>query len=289
MIPAIVKPGCPQVIPLEPEFIVPQDGHDKQDCELAAATRWIDAVGERYSDLGATIIADDLYAHHPFIEKVVAAEFQYILVTKQPSHKYLYEEIESFERLGTVHHFSERRREGKHFATFTYRYLNDVTLISSADSISVNWVELTIINESRTSTFRGAWITSYRISDENVAELVAAGRCRWKIENEAFNTLKTKGYHFEHNFGHGKANLSATLLSLNILAFLFHTVLELLDERCARIRSKLPRRDTFFHHLSALTEYLCFADWSALMQFMLTALEHGPGPPPDPSKMIGCT
>ena len=29
---AVVKPGCPQVIPLEPEFIVPQDGHKKQDC-----------------------------------------------------------------------------------------------------------------------------------------------------------------------------------------------------------------------------------------------------------------
>ena len=34
--------------------------------------------------------------------------------------------------------------------------------------------------------------------------LVAAGRRRWKIENENNNTLKTKGYQFEHNFGHGK-------------------------------------------------------------------------------------
>jgi len=32
LMPAIVKPGCPQVIPLEPEFVVPQDGHKKQDC-----------------------------------------------------------------------------------------------------------------------------------------------------------------------------------------------------------------------------------------------------------------
>ncbi len=34
---------------------------------------------------------------------------------------------------------------------------------------------------------------------------------RWKIENESFNTLKTKGYHLEHNFGHGDANLAARL------------------------------------------------------------------------------
>jgi hypothetical protein len=51
-----------------------------------------------------------------------------------------------------------------------------------------------------------------------------------------------------------------TLLSLNVLAFLFHTILELLDERCAQVRKRLPRRDTFFQHIAALTEYLCFAD-----------------------------
>ena len=27
-------------------------------------------------------------------------------------------------------------------------------------------------------------------------------RSRWKIENETFNTLKNRGYNFDHNFGH---------------------------------------------------------------------------------------
>jgi hypothetical protein len=34
---ALVAPGHQRVVPLEPEFIVPQDGHDKQDCESRAA------------------------------------------------------------------------------------------------------------------------------------------------------------------------------------------------------------------------------------------------------------
>jgi hypothetical protein len=37
--PVIVCPGQSQGIPLVPEFVVPQDGHDKQDCENAAAKR----------------------------------------------------------------------------------------------------------------------------------------------------------------------------------------------------------------------------------------------------------
>ncbi len=35
--PVIVASGNPRVLPLEPEFITPQDGHKKQDCENAAA------------------------------------------------------------------------------------------------------------------------------------------------------------------------------------------------------------------------------------------------------------
>jgi hypothetical protein len=39
--PVMVAPGQDKVIPLPPEFIGPQDGYDKQDCENAAAKRWL--------------------------------------------------------------------------------------------------------------------------------------------------------------------------------------------------------------------------------------------------------
>ena len=98
-------------------------------------------------------------------------------------------------------------------------------------------------------------------------------RSRWKIENEHNNTLKTKGYNLEHNFGHGKENLSNLLITLNILAFLFHTILEYLDRRYALIRKILPRRTTFYNDLRALTRYFCFRHWKHLMLFMLKGLE----------------
>ncbi|NEO66687.1 MAG: hypothetical protein F6J98_42480 [Moorea sp. SIO4G2] len=47
--PVIACPGRTQVIPLMPEFIVPQDGHEKQDCETAAAKPWIVKHGKRYA------------------------------------------------------------------------------------------------------------------------------------------------------------------------------------------------------------------------------------------------
>src|SRR5947208_16724577 len=55
-----------------------------------------------------------------------------------------------------------------------------------------------------------------------------AGRARWRIENETFNTLKNQGYHFEHNYGHGQKNLSTVFALLMMAAFLIDQV----QQRC---------------------------------------------------------
>ena len=90
--------------------------------------------------------------------------------------------------------------------------------------------------------YHNTFVTDWTIQEQDVVALVASGRARWKIENENNNTLKTKGYHFEHNFGHGRQHLSSLLATLNLLAFLFHTVLGLADEHYRLIRLALPSR-----------------------------------------------
>ena len=55
---------------------------------------------------------------------------------------------------------------------------------------------------------------------------------RWKIENETFNVLKNNGYSLEYNFGHGKETLASVLVTLNLLAFNFHTVARLAVLAC---------------------------------------------------------
>lgn len=112
-----------------------------------------------------------------------------------------------------------------------------------------------------------------RFTAQNVAAIILAGRSRWKIENENNNTLKTKGYNLEHNFGHGKNHLSSLLATFNILAFLFHTLLDFTDEKYQLIRQHLPTRKTFFDDLRALTRYLYFDSWNSLLNFMIHGLE----------------
>ena len=100
--------------------------------------------------------------------------------------------------------------------------------------------------------------------------MVQAERTRWKVENENHNTLKTKGYNLEPNFGHGQQHLASGLATLNILSFLFHTVLNWLDQKHKLLRA---HRQTFFEDLRALTRYLYFDSWDHLLTFMLQGLE----------------
>lgn len=131
-----------------------------------------------------------------------------------------------------------------------------------------NWLELVSTDACGAIVFQNAGATFHAITDHNVAALTSAGRERWEIENENNSTLKTKRYHFDHNFGHGKqflANLFATLIAS---AFLVHTALDRVDSRDAKPRALLPSRRTFCKPLRALRQYLPFDGWDHLMRFM---------------------
>jgi hypothetical protein len=277
--PVIVAPGQATVFPLAPEFVCPQDGQVKQDCELNAATRWLRQWGARIAPWRTTLLGDDLYCHQPFCEQVLAHGCAFLFVCLPPSHPLLYEWVADFERTGEVPTLVKTRWTGTQRLTDTYRWLNELPLRDGEDALTVGWCELTTTNAAGEVLYRNAWASSAPLTRDNVIALVAAGRSRWKIENENNNTLKTKGYHFEHNYGHGKQHLAALLASLILLAFLAHTVLDLLDPRYQAVRRHLPSRQTFFEHLRALTQYLFFASWDHLFDFMLEALQPAQPPP----------
>ena len=271
--PVFVRSETSRVIAAEPEFISPQDGRKKQDCEINAAKRWINNTGKKYAALGVTLLGDDLYSRQPFCEDVMAAGFHFLFTCKSSSHKYLYEWITEAEPGVDILQLRYKRWTGKERLWERYRFMNNVPIRDGDEALRVNWCELEITDETGKVRKRFAFITDHFITRDTVVELVDAGRARWKIENEHNNTLKTKGYNLEHNFGHGNQHLANLLLTMNLLAFLFHTVLELFDSRYTVLRNALGRRDTFFNDIRALTRYLCFEGWDEMILFMLQGLE----------------
>jgi hypothetical protein len=274
ILPVIVKAGESRVLVLEPEFITPQDGHEKQDCERAAIKRWVQRNAECLGRHKHTLLGDDLYACQPICELFLGAGFNFILVCKPDSHVALYEQVEFLAKTGLVEQQELRHWNGRFAERHQYQFVNQVPLRRGADALQVNWCQLRISRaDDGKQLYLNSFVTNHTLTQANVVSIVRDGRARWKSENETNNVLKTKGYHLEHNFGHGQQHLANFMLTLNLLAFLFHTVLELLDEQYLALRTHLVTRRDFFNDLRALLRYMLFDNWNHLMRFMLTGLD----------------
>jgi hypothetical protein len=275
ILPVIVKPDSPHVLSLPPECIVPQDGHEKQDCERAAVKRWLEQHQGQFDPKSATFLGDDLYANQPLCQLIDQTYQQFfIFVCKPDSHRTLYQWVDSLAGVAGLETRQERIWNGRHGEIWSYRFVNQIPLRAGEDAMLVNWLELTITHQDTgKQLFHNSWVTNHQVTLKNVALLAKRGRTRWKVENENINVLKTKGYNLEHNFGHGEKHLSTVFFSLNVLAFLTHTAQHLLDKAYRLLRDTLAVRRTFFNDLKALMRYMIFDSWDALFAFMMDGLE----------------
>lgn len=214
----IAAPGKPDVIPLPPEFVQPQDGQEKQDCGLAAAKRWPVAWGNHYSSWNITLPGDDLYCHRPFCGDAAGHGYHVLPVCKPDSHPVLYGWIAEFGRTGAIRTIGRTRRDGRQRLTERYRYMNQVPLRDSDGALMLNRCEITVTNAKGKVTCKNAWATTHPITGGNVADTATAGRARRKAENGNNNVLENHGCHFEHDFGHGEKHLSNFPATLILLA-----------------------------------------------------------------------
>jgi len=210
----LIHPKQKVVIPFSPEPITRHDGDNKNDCERHAARRFLERLRREHPLIKAIITEDGLSSNAPHIELLKQLDYCYILGCKPGDHTHLFEFIEASDSLGVIKKTSlnvEKR-------TIAFRYMNDVEL-NDASKLKTNFFEC-IETRAGGTHLRFSWVTDITITNENIFQLMRAGRARWKIENETFNTLKNQGYEFEHNFGHGQHYLSSNMMMLMMLAFL---------------------------------------------------------------------
>jgi len=68
------------------------------------------------------------------------------------------------------------------------------------------------------------------------------------------------------------------LVTLNLIAFAYHTVAELTEDLWARARDKAGTRIAFLSHLRSITVFLVFASWRDLLATL--SFEQPPPRPP---------
>ena len=272
----LVHPTRKHVIPLAPEAVRNTDGQEKQDCEINAGKRILKRMRRNHPKLNKIIVGDGLYSKQPFIEEVKKNRMSFILVAKPTDHKILMEWVEEQRKMGKVQRLEtvdERERD------HVYEWVNNVPLNGKEETCWVNYFQYNLIVKGKI-TYRNSWVTDIEVDKDNVKELVKGGRARWKIENEVFNTLKNQGYHIEHNFGHGKKNLSMNFFLLNLLAFFVHQISEWTDRLYQECRKTCSSRKEFWNQFRGPLKLILFDSWEDLLTSFLhpTGLHYRPPP-----------
>ncbi len=172
----VVAPGHSKLVPLTPEFTAPQDGADKQDGEPRGQA--LVRQARRAAGVVATRVPGRQSVRLPPRRRNGARR-------RRRFHLHLQRRCTTSSRAPILRHEKKvRRRNGKE--TFRFRWIELVQLRDGKDAILVTWIGFEIVDTKGKVKYFKARVTSLPVSKDNVAEIVACGRARWKIENERF-------------------------------------------------------------------------------------------------------
>lgn len=216
----LVHPITKQVIPLAVEPIMRSDGDAKNDCERNATGRLLRRLRQQHPKLNMLVIEDGLASNAPHIADLKHNKMHYLLGAKPGDHQHLFDQV--IAEMDDDNNRFETHQVGSAKKTIRTEtsYIADVSLNKTHADVHVNFLQHHEFDcRTGAATKRFSWVTDIDLSEKSLHEYQKAGRCRWRVENETFNTLKHQGYCLEHNYGHGKRNLTTVLALLMFLAF----------------------------------------------------------------------
>lgn len=147
-------------------------------------------------------------------------------------------------------------------------WVRDLALNPDHQDIKVTLIHCTELDQKTGKTKIVDFITDLNVTKHNVLECVQLGRSRWKIENETFNTLKNQGYHFEHNFGHGKHHLASNFAQLMMLAFLFDQIQQHTDTDFKMALLKTKTKKKLWQQVRAIFTWIPVSSMQTILQLI---------------------
>jgi len=235
----LVHPETKQVLPLAVEPIVRGDGDTKNDCERNATGRLIKRVRRQHPKLKLLVIEDGLSSNAPHIADLKAAKMHFMLGAKPGDHEHLFQQVVDAMEREEPRVERARVSKGKTCFDSQTQYIEDLELNKSNLDVKVNFLQHHEFDCDSGEVLRCfSWVTDLDLERKSLDLYQRGSRSRWRVENETFNTLKNQGYDLEHNYGHGKVNLSTVLALLMFLAF---TVDQIQEACCGLFAAAIER------------------------------------------------
>jgi hypothetical protein len=156
------------------------------------------------------IQGDALYAAETIMEICARNDWKYLLTHKpnrQPTIDEFYNDLEDTDKTKVVGIGKERG------TGFFYNHLERIAGKTQVMNLFEYRYEAED-EDGNTVQHRMMWITNINLTKTNLNSMVNAGRGRWKIENEGFNTQKNILYRIQHlNSRNGNAMKNHYLLT----------------------------------------------------------------------------
>lgn len=174
-------------------------GYDKQDCERKSFARLAEKLKSLFPRLPICITADGLYPNAPFFKICANNRWDFVVTFKDGNLPSVWEELKLLPPTRAEQTIC--RKAGKHHLTEQYfQWRNEIDY----QGHKLNWVEcreeVTDIRTGEIKHHRFVHMTNLPLNRQNAPKVSTAGRLRWKIENEGFNTQKNHGYNLGHKF-----------------------------------------------------------------------------------------
>jgi hypothetical protein len=188
------------------EFIEnPQAHPTKQDCELKAFHRLAARLKKRFPRLPICLSLDGLFACGPVFQRCRDYHWHFVIVLKEDGLQSVYHEFVGLAKLQPEGRLKERILKPIEIER-NFRWVDGIEYCDSKGlEHLLNVIELheTKPEGGQPKTTRFMWLTALTINQGNVREIAQnAGRDRWKIENQGFNSQKQGGFALEHLYSH---------------------------------------------------------------------------------------
>lgn len=191
----------------------------KQDCELKAFHRLAKKIKQTFKRLPICILGDSLYACESVFDRCDEYKWKYLCRFKEGRIKSIASEFKALKEL-------EQSKKQDHLF-----WINDI----SYNDRKVNLMESKFeMNNGKIREF--VFITNLKITKKNAERLIAAGRSRWKIENQGFNEQKNNRYDIEHANSH-----NYTAMKNHYLLFQITDIIRQLFEKGSTAFKKLKK------------------------------------------------
>ena len=226
----------PIVISLDSEFIENEKVNNekqKQDCETNAFKRMVKRIKKNYPKQKFLITGDALYATSPIISICKKYHWLYIFNLKPDRLKYINDCFEGNIAL-------ENETTHKHYYLSTNIEYNKHIL----------HVFKYVQSEGHTYEKNFRYISNILVTSNNIKEIVAIGRKRWKIENEGFYTQKHRTFCITHMCSRNDNALKCHYFFIQFA----HTFRQLLEKGHSIVRDlKLKLKEVSVFILDSLT------------------------------------